>query len=96
MARNITLAIDDEVLDKARVIAAERRTTVNAMVREFLTRTAMEKDDLAETRRRLRELAETSSGRVGPNFVWNREDLYEDRVFPRHERPRLRGDGEAG
>ncbi len=38
MAKNITLAIDEELLDKARVLAAMRRTTVNAMVRDFLQR----------------------------------------------------------
>ncbi|MCP2678952.1 hypothetical protein NHF45_05355 [Maricaulaceae bacterium NA33B04] len=36
MAKNITLAIDEDLLDKARVLAAMRRTTVNAMVRDFL------------------------------------------------------------
>ncbi|MEO1038972.1 MAG: DUF6364 family protein [Pseudomonadota bacterium] len=36
MAKNITLAIDEDLLDKARVLAAMHRTTVNAMVREFL------------------------------------------------------------
>ncbi len=36
MAKNITLAIDEELLAKARVLAAIRRTSVNEMVREFL------------------------------------------------------------
>ena len=38
--KNITLAIEDEVLDKVRVVAAEKRTTVNALVREYLTELA--------------------------------------------------------
>lgn len=38
MTRNITLAIDEDLLDKARVLAAMRRTSVNEMVREFLAR----------------------------------------------------------
>lgn len=38
MTKNITLAIDEDLLDKARVLAAMRRTSVNAMVREFLDR----------------------------------------------------------
>lgn len=37
MTKNLTLAIDGDLLDRARVVAAVRRTTVNAMVREFLT-----------------------------------------------------------
>ncbi|MBC7280854.1 hypothetical protein [Hoeflea sp.] len=36
MTKNITLAIDDDLLDKARVLAAMRRTSVNEMVRGFL------------------------------------------------------------
>jgi len=38
VTKNITLAIDEDLLDKARVLAAMRRTSVNAMVREFLDR----------------------------------------------------------
>ena len=38
--KNITLAVEDEILDRARIVAAERRTTVNAMVRDFLTEIA--------------------------------------------------------
>ena len=34
--KNITLAIDEDVLERARIVAAEQKTTVNAMVREFL------------------------------------------------------------
>jgi Family of unknown function (DUF6364) len=38
MTKNITLAVEDEVLERVRVVAAENRTTVNAMVREYLSR----------------------------------------------------------
>jgi len=38
MAKNITLAIDEDLLDKVRVLAAMKRTSVNAMVRDFLER----------------------------------------------------------
>ena len=34
--KNITLAVEDDILERARMVAAEKRTTVNAMVREFL------------------------------------------------------------
>ena len=42
--KNITLAIDEDVLERARLVAAEQKTTVNAMVREFLA-------DVARSRR---------------------------------------------
>jgi hypothetical protein len=93
--KNITLAIDEGVLDRVRVIAAERKTTVNALVREYLEKIASEQDRRAEARRKLRELMDKSEARLGPDYKWNREELYEDRMFPRHKRSDLRGDGET-
>jgi hypothetical protein len=74
--KNITLAVDDDVLVKVRVIAAQRRTTVNAMVRDFLTSVARLEDRTERARRRIRELAEKSTAEVGP-ITWKREDLYD-------------------
>ena len=51
--KNITLAIDEEVLDKVRIVAAEKKTTVNALVREFLTDLASRDERLAEARKQL-------------------------------------------
>lgn len=36
--KNITVSVDDDLYHRARVRAAEKRTTVSALVREFLTR----------------------------------------------------------
>jgi Family of unknown function (DUF6364) len=96
MTKNITLALDEAVLDRARVIAAERKTTVNAMVRDFLTEIATANDRRAQVRQQLRDLMENSTGRLGPDYKWSREETYEDRMFPRHEHPPVRRDGEAG
>jgi plasmid stability protein len=95
MTRNITLAIDDTVLETVRIVAAEEKTTVNAMVRDYLTNVAKQRGRREEARAAFRELAERSEARLGPDYVWNREDIYADRVFPRHERADLRGDGKA-
>ncbi|NJK32258.1 MAG: helix-turn-helix transcriptional regulator [Deltaproteobacteria bacterium] len=68
MTRNITLAIDPEVLDRVRVIAVERKTTVNALVREYLEGLATESDRMAEARRRLLhsdEMIDVIAERVG-------------------------------
>jgi hypothetical protein len=93
MTKNITLAIDEDVLERVRIVAAENRTTVNAMVREYLTKIADEKEQRAERRRKLLDLIDTTQGDMGPNYKWNREALYEDRLFPRHKRADLRGSG---
>ena len=75
--KNITLAIADDVLDKARVIAAERRTTVNALVRDYLTSLAERDTKIAEARRELLQLMETSQGRMGADWRFSREDSHE-------------------
>ncbi len=75
--KNITLAIDDEVLDRARLVAAQRRTTVNAMVREFLAEVGKREDKVAEARRQLLHLIDTSEGRMAPGWAFDREDTHE-------------------
>jgi hypothetical protein len=96
MTKNITLAIDEAILDKVRVVAAQRKTTVNGLVREFLQTLATEDDRLAETRRRLVALAQSSEARLAADYKWNRDEIYEERLRPRHERPDLRDRGEEG
>jgi hypothetical protein len=92
--KNITLAIDDEIIEKVRTYAAERKTTVNAIVRRHLEKIAAENDKRAEARLHLLRLAETSEGRMTPGYVWNREELYDRPVLRRHEHPGLRREGE--
>ena len=91
--KNVTLAIDEEVLRAARRYAANRDTTVNALVRDYLTSLVAFEEKAAKARERLVELSETSEGRMG-SWKWKRGDAYEGRLFPRHERPDLRGFGE--
>jgi plasmid stability protein len=73
---NITLNVPEDVLQNARVLAAKRNTTVNAMVRDYLTGLTASEDRVARARRRLRELSEKSTGELGP-ITWKREDLYD-------------------
>ena len=75
--RNITLAIEDEVLDKVRIVAAEKKTTVNALVREFLADLAGRDERLAEARRQLLRLMDTSKGRMAPDWKFDREETHE-------------------
>jgi len=95
MARNITLAIEADVLEKVKIVAAQEKTTVNAMVRRFLTEQAR-KIDLPERRKaaveRLLELSRNSKGKMAAGWKFDRESLYAERLS-RHERPALRGRG---
>ena len=65
--RNITLAIEDDILEKARVVAAENRTTVNAMVREFLAEVAGRDERREKGRAALLELMRNSKGSMRPS-----------------------------
>jgi len=81
MTRNITLAVDDADLDRARKFAAEHSTTVNALVRDYLKSLSPEMtadQQAAVERMRKRSEARTSfmTGRT-----WTREDLYDRKVM---------------
>lgn len=74
--KNLTLAVDEKLLEEVRVYAAKRNTTVNGLVREFLTGIAAQEDRQARARRRLLELMDRSTAEVGP-VTWSRENLYD-------------------
>ena len=75
--KNITLAVEDDILDRARLVAAEKRTTVNAMVREFLTEVGKREDKVAEARRQLLHLMDTSAGRMASGWTFDRDETHE-------------------
>ena len=63
--RNLTLAIDGDLVDEVRVLAAMKRTGVNEMVRDFLARVVEQEDEHAphpEDRRCGRLIAPASVG----------------------------------
>ena len=77
---NLTIAVDDEVLRRARIRALEQGTSVNAVLREFLESYAGAATE-AEARGRLAALARRSaaSSRTGGRR-WTRDELYEQRM----------------
>ena len=48
--KNITVSLDDEVYRQARIRAAERQTSVSALVRGYLMRLSTEEADTPEAR----------------------------------------------
>jgi len=97
--KNVTLAIDETLLEQARSLAAKRKTTLNAMVRSLLEHEVEQDDRIAWAREGMRKLIEEKQqrGESGPPFKWNRQEIYaerEDRIISRLERPPLRGFGE--
>lgn len=79
---NITIALDQAVLQRARVKATGHGTSVNALIAEYL-RLYAEGDPTWDALAGFLDLAGRSDGGSGPaGRQWSREDLY--------DRPRLR------
>ena len=87
MTKNITLAIDEDLLASFRVVAAEKRTSVNALIRDFME----ESTGLAERRRQARAWMAAKGAENMANddlqgkdgWRWNREDCYTGPRFDR-------------
>jgi hypothetical protein len=98
--KNVTLAIDEALLEKARGLAGRRQTTLNALVRSLLAHEVEQEDRIAWAKagmKRLMEEAAKRSDSADIPYTWDRRDAYadrEDRLLSRHERPDLRGFGE--
>jgi hypothetical protein len=74
--KNITLSVDEDTLAAVRRHAAERNSTVNALVREYLTNLASHDNRASQARARLRQLSAQSQGRLGKK-TWSREELHD-------------------
>jgi hypothetical protein len=94
--KNITLAMEDDVLEGMRQYAARHRTTVNALIRDHCKRIVTQEDRAAQARQELVELSRKSTARLGPDWKWNREELYDRDALHRHERLGVRGGRKTG
>ena len=78
MGKNITLAIDEALLKRARAVARRQGKSLNALVREFLQRLAGEFGD-AGAAEALFDAMDAHPGRSG-GWRMARDEIYEDRV----------------
>ena len=76
---NITLSIDDDLVEEARKIDVERDTTLTGLVRSYLQQLAADHAKSGRKRREL-EALERSFEQLQIRMekrTWKREDLYE-------------------
>jgi hypothetical protein len=81
MPTDLTLTVDDDLLEQARRVATKRRTTVDTLLQDYLIQLAAqgsaEQDDReAKSRAELEKLFRASRAEVGP-ITWTRDDLYD-------------------
>jgi hypothetical protein len=75
MKKNLTLSIEEGLLQKARVLAAMRKTSVNEMIRGFLETSVNAEREQDEVTEALLKLSRESTGRIGKERL-TREDIY--------------------
>ena len=88
MKKNLTLSLDESLLDRARIYAAMRKTSVNAMIRDFLSDTVSQGSKQDAVTRKLLKLSRESTGRLGDHRP-SRADTYSG--SPRFDGPRSDG-----
>ena len=73
---NLTLVIEEDLLLAARKVALDRRTSVNQLVREYLTSLVEEPSRQRSARERLMKMMETGLY-DSLDITWSRDDLYD-------------------
>lgn len=81
---NITLAVDEKTVEKAREVARHQGKSLNALIREYIEHLAGHPEDLSILQQ-LEQLWAAGGGHSG-GYSFRRDDAYEDRL----ERSRLR------
>ncbi len=73
---NLTITIDDDLLRKARIRALEQGTSVNAILRDYLTAFAGAGDSQTRALSDLLAISTASTARRG-SATWTRDELHE-------------------
>lgn len=73
---NLTITVDADLLRRARILALERGTSVNAVLREFLEEFVKGRASRAAAVEHLLALAARSRSRRGGRR-WTRDELYD-------------------
>lgn len=74
--KNVTIALDESLIREVRRIAADRSTTLNAMIRTFLEDLTRQESHALKARRRIVELCRKSKAEIGSRS-WTRDELHE-------------------
>lgn len=87
MKRNVTIQLDEDVITKIKLLAAERGTSISGLVTAEINRLTEQKERYERARQaalaRLAAPAEYASDDPGPAGAgrgWTREELYAERT----------------
>ena len=74
--KNITLAVDEDVLAAVRRYAVAHNTSINGLVRDHLARIAASEDRARSAIAELRAMSDRSSAELGP-VTWTRSEIHD-------------------
>jgi hypothetical protein len=88
--KNITVSVDDDLYHRARVKAAEKKTSLSALVKRFLASLVDEESEFARLEREEQELRASLKARgvifsAGDRLT--RDELHDRDALRRHEHP---------
>ena len=75
--KNLTLALDEDLLLAARKAALDQNTSVNQLVREFLERLVEENEQRRMARKTIEHIFRQEKTKIS-GISWSREDLHAD------------------
>ena len=78
MKTNLTVQLDDDVIRRAKVVAAKRGTSVSALVALQLMELVADDERYEAAHQRAIELMDQATARGGRS--WTRDDLYAERL----------------
>lgn len=76
--RNLTIQLDDDLIHRAKVIAAERGTSVSGLVAQQITELIAARDRYVRARESALRMMSEATDRGGRH--WTREELHEERL----------------
>jgi hypothetical protein len=74
--KNVTIALDEAMVREARRIAADRATSLNALIRDFLERLTLRESQSRTARVRIAQLCRDAKAEVGER-TWSRDELHD-------------------
>jgi Family of unknown function (DUF6364) len=79
---NITLSVDEQTVEKARRVAQAMHKSLNQLVREYLEHLAGQ-DQAERDADEFRRLSQQHQAKSPEGWKFNREDIYDPKVFSR-------------
>lgn len=76
MAKNLTLSVPEQVLERFRLFAAQRKTSVNALLRKFMEDSVGLEERRRDAINRMLELGDRTEAKIDMR-EWDRAASYE-------------------